>query len=246
MGAFRYQAVETSGNAVTGVIEAEDRKTALQLLSTKGIFASQIEACANGASNGAAVATAKQTFQLGGRIRRKEITAFTRQLSALLSAGIPIPQALEGLGDEEENGALKAMILDLSKSVRKGSSLSAAMEEHPRVFTKLFVSMVRVGEEAGALPLVMNDLADLLEHEEEIRGEVQAAVAYPAFVLGFGIFTVAILLTVVLPRLFGMLKEMTKVLPLPTLILLRVSAWLHSYWWLALMIIAGASAFVYW
>src|SRR4051794_7272803 len=114
MGAFRYQAVEASGNSVTGVIEAEDRKAALQMLSTRGIFASQIEVCANGhAINGANAVVPKARFQLSGNIRRKEVTAFTRQLSALLSAGIPIPQALEGLGEEEENAALRAMILKL-------------------------------------------------------------------------------------------------------------------------------------
>ena len=247
MGAFRYQAVEASGNSVTGVIEAEDRKAALQLLSTRGIFASQIEAAAADAATGRSATSStiqiqRPKIQLGGSIRKKEVTAFTRQLSALLGAGIPIPQALEGLGEEEENGALRTMILKLSESVRKGSSLSAAMEEHPRVFSKLFVSMVRVGEEAGALPVVMNDLADLLEHEEEIRGEVVAAVAYPTFVLGFGIVTVAILLTVVLPKLFSMLKDMAKVLPLPTVILLKVSAFLNQYWWALLIVIVAAVA----
>jgi len=83
--------------------------------------------------------------------------------------------------------------------------------------------MVRVGEEAGVLPKVMADLAELLEHEDEVRAEVVAAVSYPVFVLGFGVFTVAILLTVVLPRLFSMLEEMLPVLPLPTLILLKIS-----------------------
>src|ERR1051325_8421457 len=222
MGAFRYQAVEASGNSVNGVIEADDRKAALQLLSTRGIFASHIEACANGlAGNGAIVSAKVQTShvpsgsrQFGSGIRRKQVTAFTRELAALLGAGIPIPQALEGLGEQEDHPAFRGLILTISESVRKGTSLSAAMEEHPRVFSKLFTSMVRVGEEAGALPVVMNDLADLLEHEEEIRGEVVAAVAYPTFVLGFGIVTVAILLTVVLPKLFSMLKEMAKGLPL--------------------------------
>src|SRR3954469_12240583 len=140
MGAFRYQAVEASGNAVNGVIEADDRKSALQLLSTRGIFASQIEACVNAvAANGARVtnppiasvpATVGATNS-GGRIRRKQITAFTRQLAALLGAGIPIPQALEGLGEQEDAPAFRSLILKISESVRKGISLSAAMEEHP-------------------------------------------------------------------------------------------------------------------
>jgi general secretion pathway protein F len=148
----------------------------------------------------------------------------------MLGAGIPIPQALDGLGQEEENSALRDVVLKIGESVRKGVAISTALEEHPRLFNKLYVSMVRVGEEAGALPKVMSDLSELLEHEDEVRGEVAAAVAYPVFVLGFGIFTVTILLTVVLPRLFSMLQEMLKVLPLPTLILLRVSSAIHRYW----------------
>ncbi len=264
MGAYRYQAVEASGTPVTGTIEADDRKAALQLLSTRGIFATAIEAAAVDKSGpsplpspqrrGGAMTTngveVKRSAARGGfgtsGIRRKEVTAFTRQLSALLGAAIPIPQALEGLGEEEENPALRAMILNLSESVRKGSSLSAAMEEHPRVFTKLFVSMVRVGEEAGALPAVMNDLADLLEQEEAIRGEVVSAVAYPLFVLGFGILTVIFLLTFVLPRLFGMLQGMSKALPLPTVILLKVSGFLHQWWPLALVVTVGIVGGVVW
>jgi type II secretory pathway component PulF len=99
--------------------------------------------------------------------------------------------------------------------------------------------MVRVGEEGGVLPKVMADLADLLEHEDEVRGEVVSAVAYPVFVLIFGICTVTVLLTVVLPKLFTMLQDMLPVLPLPTLILLKVSHGLHHYWlWLLIGLIA--------
>jgi type II secretory pathway component PulF len=242
MGAFRYQAVEASGNAVSGVIEADDRRTALQLLSSRGVFASKIEpAAVVGAEEKKATA-----LHVGGRIRRKEITAFTRELAALLEAAIPIPQALDGLGEEEENAALRGMVLKLGESVRKGSSLSAAMEEHPKQFNKLYVSMVRVGEEAGQLPSVMNDLANLLEHDEEIRSEVVSAVSYPAFVLAFGIFTVIILMTVVLPKLFGMLQQMLKVLPWPTLVLLKVSAFLHGWWPLMLVLSVGLVVLIGW
>lgn len=246
MGAFRYQAVEASGNSVNGVIEAEDRKAALQLLSTRGIFASQIEPAVNGEAKSTTITRKPSGSALGGGIRRKEVTAFTRQLSALLGASIPIPQALEGLGEQESNPAFRALILHISETVRKGSSLSSAMEDHPRVFNKLFVSMVRVGEEAGALPAVMNDLADLLEQEEEIRGEVVSAVAYPIFVLVFGILTVVFLLTFVLPKLFGMLSSMTKTLPLPTVILLNVSGWLHRYWPIALVVTVAVVAGTVW
>jgi len=125
-------------------------------------------------------------------------------------------------------------------------ALSTAMEEHPRLFGKLYVSMVRVGEEAGVLPKVMEDLAALLEHEDEIRSEVVAAVSYPIFVLGFGLFTVIFLLAVVLPRLFGMLQEMLKVLPLPTLILLKVSSTLHRHWFLVIATVVAVVAALRW
>src|SRR6185503_13657993 len=130
----------------------------------------------------------------------------------------------------------------LSDSVRKGAAFSAALEEHPRLFDKLYVSMVRVGEEAGVLQKVMLDLAELLEHEDEVRGEVKSAVAYPIFVLGFGIVTVVILLTVVLPRLFSMLQDMLEILPLPTLILLRVSGFFRHYWLPVLIGVIAVSA----
>ena len=162
---------------------------------------------------------------------RKHVTALTREISALLGAGIPIPQALDSLGEEEENPALKNIILKIAESVRKGTAFSAALEEHPKLFGKLYSSMVRVGEEGGVLPKVMADLATLLEHEDEVRGEVRSAVAYPIFVLCFGFFTVTILLTVVLPRLVhASHQDMLPVLPLPTLILLNVSHALHQYW----------------
>jgi len=137
---------------------------------------------------------------------------------------------------------MKAAVIRMAESVRKGTSFSAALEEHPRSFNKLYVSMVRVGEEAGALQKVMADLAELLEHEDEVRSEVLAAVSYPIFVLGFGLLTVAVLLTVVLPRLFSMLQEMLPVLPIPTLVLLRVSETFHQHWPWILIAVAGAVA----
>jgi general secretion pathway protein F len=250
MTAFRYQAVEANGTPVKGVIEAEDRKSALQLLGGRGLFPSALDISAPSANGHSAAPLTGQPspapVRLGGGIKRKEITAFTRELGALLGAAIPIPQALEGLGEEEENPLLRATVLNISDSVRKGASLSAALEEHPKSFSKLYVSMVKVGEEAGVLPAVMADLAQLLEHEDEVRGEVLAAVAYPTFVLCFGILTVTVLLTVVLPRLFGMLQEMLSVLPWPTLVLLNVSGFLHQYWFWLLLGAVGIVAALRW
>lgn len=251
MNTFRYQAIEAGGSSVQGVVEAEDRKSALQVLGQRGLFPSSLEICGsngNGATTPAAVAAPTRPFEfrLGEGISKKDVTAFTREMAALLGAAIPIPQALDSLGAEEENPALRTVILSLSESVRKGAAFSVALEEHSRFFEKLYVSMVRVGEEAGALPKVMTDLADLLEHEDEVRGEVNAAVAYPAFVVCFGVATVAVLLTVVLPRLLGMLQDMVHDLPLPTVILLKFSGMLHHDWWLIALVTIGAVAGARW
>jgi len=256
MGAFRYEAVGARGQAVSGQVEAEDRRAALAQLAGQGLFPRLVEACVGreGAPEAAAgpastendFHSAKSRFSIGTGIKRKEITAFTREMAALLGAAIPIPQALDGLEEGEENPALRGVLRQLVASVRKGVPLSAAMDEHPRIFSKLYTSMVRVGEEAGALQKVMSDLASLLEHEDELRGEVAGAVAYPVFVLGFGLVTVAVLLTVVLPRLFTMLRDMLDVLPLPTLILLNTSEFLQRYWLVILAALAGMALGLRW
>lgn len=235
MIAFRYKAIETNGAPVSGEIQAEDRKRALHLLSERGLFPfSLVEAMAAGAAavpSPAVPVPAGGRLRLVSRIKRKEITSFTREMASLLQASIPIPQALDGLGEQGENAALSDVVRRLSGAVRTGASFSAALEEHPRLFNRLYVSMVRVGEEAGQLQKVMVDLAALLEHEDEVRSEVGAAVAYPAFVLVFGLLTVAALLIFVLPRLTGMLEDMTDTLPLPTRVLLASSAFVKLNWW---------------
>jgi len=243
MTSFRYQALEDSGRTVNGVIEAEDRKSALRLLGDKGLFPSDLAIAGNG-TNASAPADVKREstgggIRIGAAVKRKEITAFTREMATLLRAAIPIPAALESLGEEEENPALREMLKQIADSVKHGASFSSALEEHPKAFGKLYASMVRVGEEAGALDKVLTDLADLLEHEDEVRSEVSAAIAYPTFVLGFGFVTVIILLTVVLPKLFVMFEEMTDILPLPTRILLWVNGFLSSSWWWLIPAIIG-------
>jgi general secretion pathway protein F len=248
MSSFRYQAIAGSGVPVNGVIEADDRRAALSNLGAQGLFPSSLEICVP-AKNEAPQAISQTEapvspgMRFGASVKRKEITAFTREMGALLGAAIPIPQALDGLGEEEENPALKSIILQIADSVRRGVAFSTAMEEHPKLFGKLYVSMIRVGEEAGVLPKVMEDLAALLEHEDEVKSEVVAAVSYPLFVMAFGLFTVVFLLAVVLPRLFGMLEQMMSALPLPTLILLKVSSVLHHYWLLVIsalvVVVAG-------
>ncbi len=243
---FRYKAVQANGSSADGFIDAENRRDALKLLDGQGLFPSLLEVDASKSRSSKSPRSyvqklqTQKSFRLGSGIKRKEITAFTQEMAALLEAGISIPQAMVAMKEEIDNPALKEVVNSLWESVHKGVALSAAMEAHPQHFSSLYVSMIRVGEEAGALHQVMQDVADLLEHEDDVRSEVVSAVAYPMFVLGFGVFTVILLLTVVLPRLFGMLTEMMDVLPLPTLLLLNASGFIQKFWWLILMLVGGA------
>jgi type II secretory pathway component PulF len=245
MTSFRYQAREATGDVVTGFVEALDRQGALSVLTGRGLFPSRLEPAgkASRAPGEATASTATQDSSAaprqGGRIARKQITAFTREMATLLEATIPIPSALQGLAEEEENPALRQVIGELAVAVRSGKSFSEAMNAYPKLFPKIYTSMVEVGEEAGALDKVLQDLADLLEHEDEVRGEALSAVAYPAFILGLGILTTAVLLVFVLPRLFGMLEGMMAALPLPTRILLAISRFFQAYW---LWVLVGAAA----
>ena len=255
MTSFTYHARDPGGAPVTGAIEASDRRQALEILAGRGLFPSRLEEGRNGRSGPAvpespsahgpaviAPPAAPPAAAPGatGRISRKHLTAFTRELATLLAATIPIPQALRGMGQEEDNPALRQVIQELDASVRKGNSLSTAMKGHPKLFPILYTSMIQVGEEAGALDKVLGDLADLLEHEDEVRGEVVGAVAYPCFVLVMGVLTTLVLLAFVLPRLFDMLKSMIAVLPLPTRILLSISGFFQAYW--PAVLVAAAAA----
>ena len=248
---YRYQARRAEGVEVNGTIDAADRRSALSLLAERGLFPLCLEE-ASARPRPAEPAAGRAAFHrtpaapVTGRISRKEITAFTREMGTLLDATIPIPLALQGLGEQEANPALRSVILELAAFVRAGNALSSAMETYPRLFPKLYTSMVRVGEEAGALDKVLSDLADLMEHEDEVRSEVLGAVAYPCFVLVLGIATTCVLLIFVLPNLFGMLKGMMDVLPLPTRVLLEISTFFRGNWHLVVGGIAACAVLVRW
>lgn len=238
---FQYQAVTKGGSKTSGVIEATDRRSALRLLSDKGLFPSDLQIAGSNSKESTTKNSSEQInlSSLSGGVKSKEITGFTRELAALLDAGIPVMQALTSIAEEANNPTLKAVIMDVIDDIKHGASFSEALSKKTKYFSNLFVSMVRVGEEAGVLDSALNDLADLMEHEDEMRGEVVSAISYPAFVLIFGIMTVVLLLSFVMPRLFGMLEEMMDVLPLPTLILLNVSSFIKSYWFWIIGIIVG-------
>ena len=248
MGQFSYKAVGKGGEHVTGTIEAPDRKSAVVALTDKGQFVIEL---AEAAGRGGVRAT---TLDLSGliklgtrRISSKEILGITMQLSTALRAGLPLLNALQLIRDQQVRVAGKELLDDLVKAVSSGQSLSEAMSKHPKVFSPLYLSMIRVGETGGILEHTSTQLASILGRDEKIKTNMKNASAYPIFVLCLGLVSVVIVLTWILPKILATISGGLAMLPWPTRVLLAVSGFTKMlftrfYGWI---IIAGVVAGLY-
>lgn len=177
------------------------------------------------------------------RVPQREVTVFTRQMIGLIKSGVPILRALRTVREQCRNPKFAAVLVSLEETVRNGSMLSEALARHPRVFPHLYVNMVRAGESAGILDVILLRLAEAREREDDIRRKLQAAAAYPLLVLAVGAVTVFVVLTFFMPKIAGMFSNM-KDLPLPTAILIGLSTKIREYWmWILVPIILIAAIF---
>jgi len=170
-----------------------------------------------------------------------ELAATTRQMATLLAAGLAIDDALATVVEQADQQLLSRTLARLREDVRQGEALHAALAKHPGVFPALYVSIVQVGEDSGTLDQAMHRLADFLEAQARIRARVQAALAYPVLMAVVGIGVLAFLFAFVVPKITRMLEEMGQALPWPTLLLIRLTDFLASYWWLLALLVAGAA-----
>lgn len=222
-----------------GGLEAETEQEALAKLSQMGYFPLSIQREETSPQGQAA----PRSFRLFTRIRRRDITLFTRQLADLLESGLPLMRTLDVLREQMENPRLQEVLADLASQIRDGRSLSDALAIYPRVFSPLYVSMVRSGEVGGMLGEVLARLADFAEKEEELHVKMRSALAYPILILLVGMGTIAVLLIFVVPKLVLLFQEVGQILPLPTRVLIGLSQWFVSYWWLVVSI-AGLGVFL--
>lgn len=222
-----------------GSLEAETEQEALAKLSQMGYFPLSIQREETSPQGQAA----PRSFRLFTRIRRRDITLFTRQLADLLESGLPLMRTLDVLREQMENPRLQEVLADLASQIRDGRSLSDALAIYPRVFSPLYVSMVRSGEVGGMLGEVLARLADFAEKEEELHVKMRSALAYPILILLVGMGTIAVLLIFVVPKLVLLFQEVGQILPLPTRVLIGLSQWFVSYWWLVVSI-AGLGVFL--
>lgn len=230
MPLYEYRALDTSGKKLKGVLDADNESQARSKLRSSGKYPVSIK---ENRSRSQSVAKKTGGLRFFERIRADEIHVMTRQLATLLGAAIPLVQALSSLVDQTENGALKRVIAQIRESVNEGSTLTKALSEHPKLFSSIYVNMVRAGEASGSLDVVLERLADFGEKQQALRGRMRAALVYPIFMAVIGAAILFILITYVVPNITQVFDEMGKVLPAPTKFLISLSEFLQNYWLVA-------------
>ncbi len=258
MSQFLYKAVDRGGGHVRGTIEAVDRRSAVAALADKGHFVTELAEEAKSLRVKPSVKVGEKVTldlsrfaRLGSRkVTSKDILAMTTQLSTALQAGLPLLNGLELIREQQHKPAMKEMLGDLVNAVSSGQSLSEAMAKHERIFSPLYLSMIRVGETGGILEQTTAQLAGILNRDEKIKTNMKNASAYPIFVLCVGLASVVIIITWILPTIIGTISESGALLPLPTRMLLGMSEFTKAmltevYGWIILALIGGGLYYLF-
>lgn len=249
MAQFSYNAIDTSGQSVSGDISSVDRRSAVAELSAKGLFASEMFEKTESSDGRATESILDKIRSLkpgSSRVSGKDLLAMTTQLGTALRAGLPVLNAIEIIEAQQHKPAMKELLGYLGHAVSSGKSLSEAMDERPDTFSNLYASMVRVGETGGILDKTMKQLTGLVARDESVKSSMKNAAAYPLFVLGIGFISVVVVLTQILPKIIKTMGDGV-ILPLPTRILMATSDFLVAYgWFVALLLGVGVFAFIKW
>lgn len=215
MATFAYRAIDVEGRQIGGVMEAEDEQALLHSLRQKDMTVLSVKRTRARRSREAASG--------GGRIPMEDVVVFTRQLATMVDAGLPLIQALDAQAEQASNSAFKAVIRRVMADVESGSTLSDALEKHPRVFSGLYVNLVKAGEVSGMLDEILDRIAGYLEASESLRRKVKSALVYPSAVTLIAIGITIFLLVVVIPKFGKIFSSLGGELPGPTRMLLAVS-----------------------
>jgi general secretion pathway protein F len=230
---FKYQAVDAHGKMENGQLNAESEKDALRILRGKNLTPVKIQESKQG---------------LEGARRKKisnaDLLDFTNGLCTLVEARVPIDKALRLLDGITESPAMKELVLNLLRDVKEGKSLADAMESHPSVFSKMYVNIVRAGEEGGILHDLLPDLADFLDTNTKTRQAIVSAMIYPIVLLVTGVISVFLLLVFVVPQFAAMFEDAGTGIPPSALFLLNLSDFIQSYGYL--FIILAVSLVFFW
>ena len=230
---FEYSGFNTAGRKVSGTIEGSGRRMALQQLRAQGIVATDLVR---------QDATTRKRLDLLTYLRQPrvpvtELASATRQLATLLGAGIPLDEAIATVASQQENAALIKAFNETREELLQGQALHQGFSLYPRIFSNLYVNMVKVGESSGTLDQVMHRLADFLEEQARLRSRIQSAMAYPVLMAIIGCGVLFFLLTFVVPKVTRMLQDIGQELPLPTRALIGLSDFLSSFWWVLVLLV---------
>lgn len=239
MPIYNYRAKKGLQEVVNGSIEAQSEKEAIEKISALGYLPIHLEAFVR-LQGSASAAVAHKPL---GRIKRSEITVFSRQLSSLLKSGVPILTAINIIMEQSENINFRAVLANIYNIIKNGGTFSSALETYPRYFSVLYVAMVSAGENSGALAGSLLRIADYRAKQEEMLSRFRMAMAYPLLMALVGMATIVFMLTFVMPRLMGIFSNLGQKLPLPTRILLVTSQGLCR-WWLWIILIIAAVIFL--
>lgn len=235
MPAFDYVALDAKGKQKKGVLEGDSPRQVRQQLKDQGLVPLSVETNTQKAKE----QTGKVSF---GRvsISAADLALITRQLATLLSAGLPLEEALKALAKQQEKPKVKSMVLAIRSKVVEGHSLASSLQEFPQSFPELYRATVAAGEHSGHLDLVLEQLAEYTESRYRTRKKVQGAMIYPIVLTFFAFVIVVGMLTFVVPKIVAVFENSKQELPLITRVLIGTSEFLQSWWWLLALMIVGA------
>jgi type IV pilus assembly protein PilC len=223
MALFSYKAIDAQGKSVSGRVEAVNLFDLEQRLARMGL-----DLVVGGQSS------QRSRLAGGGRIARKDLINFCFHLEQLAGAGVPVIEGLVDLRDSLETPRFREVVSGLVESIEGGKNLSSALAEFPEVFSKVFVSLVRSGEQTGKLPEVLKSLSESLKWEDELAAQAKKVMMYPAFVGSIVLAVTLFLMIYLVPQMTGFIRNMGQEIPLQTRILIAVSDFFVGYWWAVL------------
>ena len=241
MPIFEYKGVSNKGKQVSGVKDIDSARSLKELLRRDGIFLTQYAEQSRTGGKKSVVkgegvrAKGSREVDVGRffqRIKLMEISELTRQFGTLLKAGIPVVDSLTALIAQTENPKLKGVVTKIRQGVNEGQALGSAMGEHPKVFTDLYVSMIRAGESSGTLDLVFDRLSQFMEAQVALRTKVRGAMIYPIIMIAVTFVIISLLMIFVVPKMTEIFTEMGMELPFLTVALIAVSDAFVNFWWL--------------
>jgi len=232
---FKYAAKDMSGKDVSGSMEAPDRTAAISILRKQDLVIISL-------NEGSAKKAFSLPFQSGSKkVKIEDLVIFSRQLATMVDAGIPLVGALDILGEQSENKTFTGIVISVRNDVEAGSSLSDAMARHKKVFSELFVNMVKAGESSGMLDEILDRVAIYMEKTSSLQRKIKSAMVYPAVVTSMAVGITLLLLLKVIPVFKGIFEGFGSQLPTPTLILITISDALQKYFIVGLAVIIGVT-----